>query len=84
MIWDGKLRKYKVKRTDLISLDELMNTYGSYKTEKEAQTIRKGLNRKQGSEHTQESLNFADIFSIKEQGTAKQSGREAVEAVRKP
>lgn len=38
---------YRVKRTALLSLEEVMNIYGSYKTDKEAQTVRKGLNKKQ-------------------------------------
>lgn len=58
VIWDGKSKRYRVKRTCLISLDELMNTYGSYKTDKDAQTVCKGLNRKQGSELSREAASF--------------------------
>lgn len=45
VIWDDRNNKYKVKRTAILSLEEVMNIYRSYKTEKEAQAVRKGLNR---------------------------------------
>lgn len=44
VIWDSKLRKYREKKTASLSLEEIMSIYMSYKTEKEAQTVSKGLN----------------------------------------
>lgn len=47
VIWDDRNNKYKVKRTAILSLEEVMNIYGSYKTEKEALTVCKGLMKRQ-------------------------------------
>ena len=58
VIWDGKSKMYRVKRTAILSLEEVMNIYGSYKTDKEAQTVQKGLNRKQGSELSREAASL--------------------------
>ena len=44
VIWDSRLRKYREKKTASLSLEEIMSIYMSYKTEKEAQTVSKGLN----------------------------------------
>ena len=48
IIWDGRLRKYKVKRTAILSLEEVMTVYGHYKTEREAYIVINGLKKRQG------------------------------------
>lgn len=58
VIWDSRLRKYKEKSTASLSFAEIMNIYRSYKTEKEAQTVSQGLNRKQGSELSREATSL--------------------------
>ena len=46
IIWDEKKQQYKVKQTELLSLEEVMRIYATYKYRITAQKILKGLNKR--------------------------------------
>lgn len=52
IIWDGKLRKYKVKRTAILSLEEIMSVYAHYNTQQDALKAVRGLNKRVNNTET--------------------------------
>ena len=46
IVWDKSKERFKVKRTAILSLDEVMNTHSSYNTHREALKITRIMNKK--------------------------------------